>query len=635
MKPLKNDITRLKELLKNIPKSPGCYLMLDDKDRILYVGKSKNLFNRVRSYFQSQERHSPRISLMIRQIIDINFIITDNESEALTLEDNLIKSNQPYFNILLKDDKKYPYVCITWSEEYPRIFITRNRRERQNGDKYYGPYVDVNLLRKTIFLIKRVFPLRQRYIPLYKDRTCLNYSIKRCPGVCQEKISSEEYKKTLLKIEMIFQGRSKELVSLLKDKMIKYSDSLQYEYASRVRDQLKGLKHIGESQKITIPDSSASRDILHLVSDKQISSIQLFQMRAGKLVARLGYISKVNDLSNNNILQLIIEDHYSKIDSVEIPKEILTGYSLPKVDYLSDWLSDLKGSKVNIYTPKRGSKYELVELVKKNAYYELQKIISGREKNISSMEELANLLDLDSLPRRIEGYDISHLQGTNPVGSQVVFIDGLPAKQHYRKYNIKNKKLTIGHSDDFLSLAEVIRRRFKKWSRYKSRGGNIQNIKIHSDSVLRTDDLNDWPDLILIDGGKGQLSTVYKVLDELNLTEELSICSLAKAKEEVYLPFSKEPLDCDLNDLSVNLLRQVRDESHRFALSFHRQKRSKYMTSSNLLNIPGIGTKRIKELLHHFHSVEAIKLATVEEINKVPGFGKSISKVIWDYFNQI
>ena len=609
--------------------------MIDERDRILYIGKSKNLSNRVRSYFRNNEMHTPRISLMLRQIIDIQFILTDNESEALTLEDNLIKSNQPYFNILLKDDKKYPYVCITWSEEYPRIFITRKRRDRNNGDKYYGPYVDVSLLRKTIFLIKRVFPLRQRYIPLYKDRTCLNYSIKRCPGVCQEKISSEEYKKTLKKIEMIFQGRSEELRALLRHKMKRYSEDLKYEYASEVRDQLKGIEHIGESQKMSIPDSSVSRDIVNIVSDKKISSIQLFQMRAGKLVGRLGYISKVNNLSNDNILQLIIEDHYSKIDSVEIPKEILTGYILPKVNYLSDWLSELKGSKVNIYTPQKGDKNKILELVKKNAYYELQKIISGREKNISSMEELANLLDLDTLPRRIEGYDISHIQGTNPVGSQVVFIDGLPAKHHYRKYNIKNKNIKIGHSDDYLSLSEVIRRRLKKWSRYKADGGNIKNMKSKTDSVLRTDDLNDWPDLLLIDGGKGQLSTVYKALEELNLADEIAICSLAKAQEQVYIPFSSEPLECDIKDLSVNLLRQVRDESHRFALSFHRKKRSKYMTNSQLLNIPGIGSKRIKELLLHFHSVEAIKLATKEEINKIPGFGKSISTVIWDYFQEI
>ena len=633
-KSLIDDIERLKETLLNIPKSPGCYLMLDANDEIIYIGKSKNLANRVKSYFRKSDFHSPRILLMIRQIYEIQFIVTDTDSEALTLEDNLIKSNQPYFNILLKDDKKYPYICITWGDDYPRIYITRKRRERSIKDKYYGPYVDVTLLRKTLFLIKSVFPLRQRNIPLYKDRTCLNYSIERCPGVCQQKISSQDYKKTIKKVEMIFQGRAEELKSLLRKKMSSYSEKMQYESASLVRDQLKGIEHIGESQKMTLPDSKISRDIVSLESAKNLSSIQIFQMRAGKLLARIGYISSSKGLSLENLLQITIEDHYSKLDPVEIPKEILTGYLLPKADLISTWLSDLKGTRVNILNPKKGIKSQLVELVRKNSEYELEKILSGREKHISSLEELASLLELNKLPRRIEGYDISHIQGTNAVGSQVVFIDGLPAKQHYRKYKIKNKKVSIGHSDDYLSLAEIIRRRFNKWSKFKSEGGDIQRLSDHQHSVLDSPTLNDWPDLILIDGGKGQLSTVYSILDKLGLKDDISVCSIAKKHEEIFIPQIKEPLPTNKNDLSIVLLRRIRDEAHRFAVSHHRQRRTKYMTNSQLLNIPNIGPRRIKELLNYFQSVDALRMASLEEINKVPGFGKSISKIIWKYFHD-
>jgi len=286
--PLRKDPARLEQRLKELPAEPGCYLLRDAEDRILYIGKSKSLRSRVRSYFRDSHELSPRISLMVRQICEIEFIVTDSEAEALALESNLIKAHQPHFNVLLKDDKKYPYLCITWSEPYPRIFITRRRRLRSPLDRFYGPYVDVGLLRRTLFLVKRVFPLRQRPQPLYRERTCLNFDIGRCPGVCQEKISSEDYQRTLRKVAMVFQGRSDELQQLLRAQMEKVAERLDFEQAARIRDQLVGLEQLTADQKMTLADGSVSRDVLALAADQRVAAVQLFQMRAGKLVGRLG-----------------------------------------------------------------------------------------------------------------------------------------------------------------------------------------------------------------------------------------------------------------------------------------------------------------------------------------------------------
>jgi excinuclease ABC subunit C len=293
--------------------------MRDGEDRILYIGKAKVLRNRVRSYFQSSQGHSPRIQLMVRQVCEIEVIVTDSDAEALALESNLIKQNQPHFNVLLKDDKKYPYLCITWSEAYPRIFITRRRRFRSPLDRFYGPYVDVGLLRRTLFMVKRVFPLRQRPQPLYKDRTCLNYAIGRCPGVCQERISSEEYHRTLQKVAMVFQGRNEELLELLRAQMDRYAERLDFEAAARVRDQLQGLETLTADQKMSVGDASISRDVVALAADERVAAVQLFQMRAGKLVGRLGYLAEVQGQDPSWILQRIIEEHYSQVEPVEIP----------------------------------------------------------------------------------------------------------------------------------------------------------------------------------------------------------------------------------------------------------------------------------------------------------------------------
>jgi len=630
-----NNKELLKSRLSEIPKSSGCYLFKDIDNNLLYIGKSKKLRSRVSSYFNNYSDLTPRLSLMVRQITEIEIIVTDSEYEALNLESNLIKTNKPYFNILLKDDKKYPYLCITWSEKYPRIFITRRRRNRNNLDRYYGPYVDVGLLRRTLFTIKKIFPLRQRPRPVYKDRTCLNYSIGRCPGVCQEVISSDDYKKIMKQVSMIFQGRNDDLEIFLQKKMLQFSNDLDYENAAKIRDQISGLKLLTESQKISIPDSSINRDIFGIVSEKNVASIQIFQMRSGKLIGRIGYSQKLNNEDENLILQRVLEEHYMNVEGVEIPSEILIQYKLPKQTTIEDWLTELRKKKVKIIIPKRNKKHETVEMVLKNAKLELDRILNGIQDNESSIEDLAQILELSEQPKRIEGYDISHIQGSDPVASQVVFIDGIPSKQHYRKYKIKDPNVFIGHSDDFASIYEVIQRRFKKWSRFKESGGDFSILNDKTNSKLDNELLSDWPDLIMIDGGKGQLNAAIKALKELNLEEEVTICSLAKKNEEIFIPGFTKSLDTDENQKGVLLLRRVRDEAHRFALSFHRDKRSKRMNRSQLSQISGLGPSRIRELLEHFKSIDAIRIASKEDLSKVKGLGKNSVNDIYEYFNEL
>ncbi len=654
MKALLQDPSRLKARLKEVPTEPGCYLMRDAEDRILYIGKAKVLRNRVRSYFQSGSGHghSPRIALMVRQVCEIEFIVTDSEAEALALEANLIKNHQPHFNVLLKDDKKYPYLCITWSEAYPRIFITRRRRFRSPLDRFYGPYVDVGLLRRTLGLVKRVFPLRQRPQPLHRDRTCLNYDIGRCPGVCQEKISSEDYHQTLRQVAMVFQGRNEELLPLLHEQMERYAERLDFESAARVRDQLQGIDTLTADQKMSLGDSSVSRDVLALAADDRVAAVQLFQMRAGKLVGRLGFTADAigmppavegagGDLPPSperrtavgRILQTVIEEHYSQVEGVEIPPELLLQEPLPQQQLIEDWLSELRGRRVRLAVPQRAQKADLIELVERNANYELERARRASEQNLLATEDLAQLLELTTPPRRIEGYDISHIQGSDAVASQVVFIDGLPAKQHYRKYKIQSSSIRAGHSDDFMAMAEVMRRRFRRWAQAKAAGAELKELRRSAGSALHTGGLNDWPDVVMIDGGKGQLSAVMEALRELNLDEELVVCSLAKQREEVFIPGVKDPLDSEPEQLGVQLLRRLRDEAHRFAVSFHRQQRGERMKRSRLSDIPGLGPKRIKELLAHFRSIDAIQLASPEALAAAPGMGPGLAKVIWDHFH--
>lgn len=643
---------KLQARLKEIPLESGVYFMRDRHDGVIYIGKSKALRNRVRSYFRSSQDLSPRIAMMVQLVHEIEFIVTDSESEALALEANLIKQYQPYYNVLLKDDKKYPYVCITWSEDYPRIFITRKRKMGGTKDKYYGPYVDVFNLKRTLGIIKRAFPLRQRPIPMFKDRPCLNYDMGLCPAVCQQLISPEDYRKTMLKVAMIFQGRSSELVETFTEKMEAAAEALEFEKAADLRDRIQVLQNLNSNQKVSLPDDTVSRDAIALAYDDQHTCIQLFQIRAGRLVGRLAFVADSQSDTPESILQRTLEAHYQNCDPVEIPNEVHTQLELPEVEILQAWLSDRKGRKVAIATPQRQLKAELIEMVERNAQYELARIQKQSDRNLQGLEDLAEILNLDSLPHRIEGYDISHIQGSDAVASQVVFIDGIPAKQHYRHYKIRNPDIQTGHSDDFASLAEVIARRFRKYSTFgrealtpspspiEGEGGNSDGDFPEKNPTLpslKREELgnSDFPDVVMIDGGKGQLSSVMKIIDKLGLRDRLTVISLAKKREEIFLPEQSEPLvSGDPERAGVQVLRRLRDEAHRFAITFHRKKRSQRMQRSHLDQITGLGHHRQKILLEKFHSVDYIRQATVEQIAETDGIGKKLAQHIYNHFHS-
>lgn len=624
-KPLLRQPEKLEARLKEIPTSPGVYLMRSSNGDILYIGKSKRLRSRVRSYFRDSQKLSDRIAMMVRQVAEIEFIVTDTEAESLALEANLIKKHQPYYNVLLKDDKKYPYVCITWSEDYPRIFITRKRRASKAKDRYYGPYVDTRLLRYTMHIIKRAFPLRQRRKPLFKDRPCLNYDMGKCPGVCQNLITPEDYRKIMQRVAMIFQGRTDELVTGLHSQMEKAAENLDFEKAAQLRDRIQALQRLNADQKVSLPDDTISRDAIALAADDKHCCIQLFQIRAGKLVGRLGFFADAQSGTLGAIIQQVLEQHYTSVEAVEIPTEIIVQHELPQGEMLTEWLSQQKGRKVTLVVPQRQTKAELIEMVERNAQYELERTQKVSDYNNQALLDLATILDLPELPKRIEGYDISHIQGSNAVASQVVFIDGVPAKQHYRHYKIKNPTVTIGHSDDFASMAEVIGRRFRK---YKTSPPTPLLV-----GEGRKKENDDFPDLVMIDGGKGQLSAVVAVLQEMNLLDVVKVVSLAKKREEIFLPGESFPLQTEAEQPGVQLLRRVRDESHRFAVSFHRQQRLKSSRRSRLEEIPGLGFNRQKQLLAHFHSIDYIREASVKQITEVPGIGNSLAQEIYNYFH--
>jgi excinuclease ABC subunit C len=611
------DPDRLESRLKEIPPVPGVYFMRDNNDRILYIGKSKKLRSRVRSYFRDSQQLSPRIALMVQQVCEIEFIVTDTEAESLALEANLIKQHQPPFNVLLKDDKKYPYLCITWSEDYPRIFITRKRKLGNRKDRYYGPYVDSTALRNTLHLVKQIFPLRQRPQPLFKNRPCLNYDIGRCPGVCQQLISPENYRQIVQKVAMVFQGRTEDLVGILSEQMQQAAEALNFEQAAKLRDRIAGLNSLNSDQKVALPDDRISRDAIALAKNRHHACIQLFQIRAGQLVGRLGFVASAENAESGEILQRVLEEHYQYVESVEIPTEILVQSDLTDGTMLAEWLGDRKGRKVAIVTPQRQTKADLLEMVERNAEYELQRLQRQSDRNAEALQDLAELLDLPDWPRRIECYDISHIQGSDAVASQVVFVDGMPAKQHYRRYKIRNPEVRSGHSDDFASLAEVLGRPFRH-----SRGDRNRCINAP-----------DWPDLVAIDGGKGQLSTVVEVLKNLDIADILTVVSLAKQREEIFRPGESAPVPSDPEQPGVQLLRRVRDEAHRFAVTFHRQQRGDRMRRSRLDEIPGLGFQRQKQLLAHFHSIDYLRLATPEQIAEVPGIGPRLARQIYEYFH--
>lgn len=613
---MSNDTTDIdvQEKVDHLPTSPGVYMFKDGRNNHLYIGKAKRLRNRVRSYFRDSRGHDGRIKVMVSKIEDLEVIVTDSEAEALILENNLIKKHQPRYNIMYRDDKSYPYICIT-NEERPRVFPTRT--VINDGSKYIGPYDSAMHMRRMLETIRKAFGLctcaisskninRTKGAP--KWGSCLDDYL----GSCSEEMDLEEYQSAIDKVERMLNGRTEELMRDLKEEMEIASDALEFEKAARIRDSLEAVKKYSQKMKMVV-DKKVDRDAYALTVDEELSEAcgVLFKIREGKLLGKFHrFLKNISHLKEGDMLQSFIEDYYTGQFAGAIPDEVYVSHELPEDEPLLEYLWQEKGRKVPIKKPQIGEKAQLIRMAMSNAELllgerKLEKQKAERKRIPHSVEELKEHLHLDRLPRRIECFDNSNIQGSDPVASMVCFVDAKPRKSSYKRFHIK----TVEGPDDFASMKEVISRRYKRVLKEK------QQI----------------PDLIVVDGGKGQLNAAIDALKEIGFYGECEIIGLAKRLEEVFLPDRSEPVMIPKTSSALKLLQQVRDEAHRFAINFHRNTRSKRTIQTELTNIDGIGEKTAKKLLNHFGSVKKVKQADLGEIQAE--VGKKTGRSVYEYFN--
>ena len=575
---------------ENLPKKPGVYIMRDTNDEIIYIGKAKNLINRVRSYFR-EKLDRPKTQILMSHFDSLEYIVTNSEKEALILEATLIKKHRPRYNVQLKDDKRYPYVKIT-NEKYPRLIITRNITK--NGI-YYGPFTDVTSVKKTVKFLKSLFKIRTCR---NMDGPCLNSQIDLCYAPCSGEISKEEYDEIINKIDLFFQGKYSVIVKNLKKEMAEAAENEQFEKAAVLRDQITSIEEIMEKQFVDLVDDDLDQDVIAIAPNDNEVVVIIMPIRNGKIVGRDDFLMSGSQYeSNSEILFAFIQQYYGF--NRHIPKQILLNEPIDDTELLEEWLSDLRGNKVYIKVPMKGVKLRLVNMAQKNA-----EIIKHQKKAMeNSLIELKKYLKLDKLPRIIEGYDISNISGKFAVGSKVSFKDAKPNKKKYKRFKIE----TPG-PNDFAMMKELLTRRLK---------------------MIDTDE---EPDLIVIDGGKGQLGMACEVLDELNLAH-IPIIGLAKEFEEIYIPNSKRPIIIPKNNKALHLLQQVRDESHRFAITYHRKLRSDNISESSLDDIPGIGKKRKINILKEFGTMDKVKNASVEELTKIKGMNEKVATNVYEYYH--
>lgn len=573
-----------------LPKKPGVYIMRDANDEIIYIGKAKNLINRVRSYFR-EKLDRPKTQILMSHFDSLEYIVTNSEKEALILEATLIKKHRPRYNVQLKDDKRYPYVKIT-NEKYPRLIITRNITK--NGI-YYGPFTDVTSVKKTVKFLKSLFKIRTCR---NMDGPCLNSQIDLCYAPCSGEISKEEYDEIINKIDLFFQGKYSVIVKNLKKEMAEAAENEQFEKAAVLRDQITSIEEIMEKQFVDLVDDDLDQDVIAIAPNDNEVVVIIMPIRNGKIVGRDDFLMSGSQYeSNSEILFAFIQQYYGF--NRHIPKQILLNEPIDDTELLEEWLSDLRGNKVYIKVPMKGVKLRLVNMAQKNA-----EIIKHQKKAMeNSLIELKKYLKLDKLPRIIEGYDISNISGKFAVGSKVSFKDAKPNKKKYKRFKIE----TPG-PNDFAMMKELLTRRLK---------------------MIDTDE---EPDLIVIDGGKGQLGMACEVLDELNLAH-IPIIGLAKEFEEIYIPNSKRPIIIPKNNKALHLLQQVRDESHRFAITYHRKLRSDNISESSLDDIPGIGKKRKINILKEFGTMDKVKNASVEELAKIKGMNEKVATNVYEYYH--
>ena len=602
----------LKEELRMLPTSPGVYLMKNKEEKVIYVGKAISLRQRVRSYFQSSANHSPRIARMVEQVARVDFITTTSEVEALALECNLIKEHRPKYNVRLRDDKQYPWVKVTWQETYPRIFIIR--RPQKDGARYYGPFTDAGALREILRLLRKIFPIRTCKKALTageRRRPCLNFHIGKCLGPCSGEVNPEEYRQLIQEFCRLMEGHTEQLEAELSAEMAVAAQQQEYEKAALIRDKLRALQKIVERQ-IVVSSVPKDRDVFGLAWGEEGGLIQLLQIRRGKLIGKENFFFVDVLGEQEDFLRSFLLQYYDQQDY--IPKEILLPFVLPDKEAVEEWLKERSGQRVHLFYPQRGEKFRLLRLAKENAEIQLKQEIGQRklaeEQANEISERLRELLSLSAAPRRIEAFDISHLQGEEPVASMVVFIQGQPSPEAYRRFKIHG----VTGIDDYASLQEAVKRRFL-------RGRKEQEENVPHPSFLP------FPDLLVIDGGKGQLKAVTEVLAELGFKEQ-PVLSLAEKEEEIFLPGRGEPLHWRKEEQALHLLQRLRDEAHRFALTYHRSLREKKTTFSRLDQIKGIGPKRKKALLHKFGSLQRIREATYQELLAVEGMTDKAARAV-------
>ena len=599
---------QLEEQIKALPQNPGVYLFKDEQSRIIYVGKAANLNKRVRSYLGTRGNLSAKVRQLISKINDLEFIITDSEQEALILECNLIKKYHPRYNISLRDDKTFPYIKITINEEWPGVYITRHFKN--DGAKYFGPFTSAASVRKTLKLIKSIFPFRSctRSINETNERPCLEYYIHRCPGPCINAVSKQEYREIINQVSLFLEGKQELVLRQLKKKMRAAAQQFKFEKAALIRDQIQATERIIEGQRIAIR-LSGEQDVIAMAQNGEQAYVEIFLIRNNKLIGHDHFIMEgIRDEKPNQIITSFIKQYYASASYV--PPLLLLQYPVDEISVLTEWLKERRGKNIKFQVPQRGVKKRLVDIVAKNAD---KGLLLARTRQVSSehvisgLEELKDSLCLPKIPLRIEGYDISDIQGTLAVGSMVVLEKGLPRPGHYRLFRIKN---FVG-SNDYAMIQEVLRRRF---NRVVGGGDSWASI----------------PDLILIDGGKGQLNAALEVMLEMGI-DSIPIASLAKENEEVFIPGKPDPVDMPKSSIALNILKRTRDEAHRVAVNYHRKLRHNAGIASILDDIPGIGPKRRKVLLNEFGSIEAIKNAPVEKISQTKGITPAIANRIKEY----
>ena len=617
---------KLQGILATLPAKPGCYIYRNAEGTIIYVGKAISLKNRVRSYFHADSSHDAKTRRLVRDITDIEWIVVGSELEALILEMNLIKKHRPKYNIRLKDDKRYPYIKIHWNEPFPRVTVTRQMEE--DGSRYFGPYTSAWAVYQTLGALRRIFPYLtcDREITGLDKRACLYFDIKLCIGPCIGAVTQEGYRQMISDLMNFLGGHSEEIVARIENEMLKAAEEMRFEKAAALRDQLKAITAIIERQKIIFASDYKDSDVLAMARTDGEACVQIFFIRGGKLIGREYFILEgTEDTNNQEVMTEFVKQFYTEAanipEQVMIPEEI----EIEEAKIIGQWLRSKRGGqKVELFVPKEGQPHDLVEMAAENASETLQALRAqwqaDAHKQEQALGELQSALKLSAPPNRIECYDVSHTQGVATVGAMIVFEQGTPAKNLYRKFNIDST--SIGAPDDFASMEEMLTRRFKRWRASATISEN-QTPGAKPDASFSF-----LPDLIIIDGGKGQLSRVVKVLEQFELFEKVPVVGLAKQEEEIFFPYNNQPLLLPRHSQGLYLVQRIRDEAHRYGITAHRARRSKQGMASQLDSIPGIGPTRRKALLKHFGSMDKIKEASVEDLSAVKGMNQSAAEAV-------